>query len=186
MSNNDLQSTIEAALVVVIPEVEPLVSPFRFKYDSSAAMGVPAHITINYPFHPGIHADQGLMRDLKELFAKFEPFQFTFKRFARFPDVLYLAPEPDAPFKYLIELVAARFPESPPYQGAFDEIIPHLTVAQSEDEEVLQSVEQELRELAQHFLPMTARATDVWLMDNRGGRWQQLYAYPLGFASGVT
>jgi hypothetical protein len=34
----------ESALVV--PEAEPLVKPFRDRYDPSAAAGVPAHITL--------------------------------------------------------------------------------------------------------------------------------------------
>jgi len=178
-----LQGPFEAALVVLIPEVEPLVAPFRLKRDPSAALGIPAHITINYPFLPGIDPDEDLHRELKELFAKAEPLQFTFSRFARFPDVLYLAPDPDTGFKQLIELVAARFPESPPYEGAYNEIIPHLTIAQTEDEEILEATERKLTRLSREYLPLSIRATHVWLMDNRAGRWQQLSSYPLG---GVT
>jgi 2'-5' RNA ligase len=177
---DDLLGLVEAALVVPIPEVEPLVAPFRLKYDPSAALGVPAHITINYPFLPGIDPDEDIYRELKELFANTEAFQFTFSQFSRFPDVLYLAPEPDAPFKQLINLVADRFPESPPYEGEFDEIIPHLTIAQSKDEEVLKSVERELAILARGYLPLTVQATQVWLMANRAGKWQQSGSYPLG------
>jgi 2'-5' RNA ligase len=177
---DDLLGQVEAALVIPIPEVEPLVAPFRLKYDPSAAIGVPAHITINYPFLPGIDPGEDIHQELKELFASTEAFQFTFSQFSRFPDVLYLAPEPDAPFKQLIDLVADRFPESPPYEGAFDEIVPHLTIAQSEDEEVLKSVERELVVLSRRYLPLTVQATHVWLMDNKGGKWQQLSSYPLG------
>jgi hypothetical protein len=38
---------VEAVLVVLIPEFEPLVAPFRLKHDPSAAMGVPAHFPIH-------------------------------------------------------------------------------------------------------------------------------------------
>lgn len=178
--SKELQSPLEAALVVVTPQVEPLVAPYRLEHDPSAAIGVPAHITINYPFLPGIHQNEELYRVLVGLFAQSEPFEFTFNKLARFPDVLYLVPEPEAPFKRLIDRVAARFPESPPYEGAFDEIIPHLTVAQSEDEEVLKSVERALHELAQKYLPITVPVSHVWLMDNRGGMWQQRASFPLG------
>jgi hypothetical protein len=44
--------TSESALVVLVPEAEPLVGPFRERYDPSASAGMPAHITINYPFLP--------------------------------------------------------------------------------------------------------------------------------------
>jgi 2'-5' RNA ligase len=178
--SDDFQGSVESALVILTPEVEPLVAPFRLEHDPSADMGVPAHITINYPFLPGVEPGEGLHRNLKELFAKAEPFQFTFRRFVRLPDMLYLAPEPDAPFKQLIALVADRFPESPPYEGAYDEIIPHLTIAQSHDEEVLQSVERELAMRSREYLPITVRATHVWLIDNRGGIWQRMSSYPLG------
>lgn len=178
--SGDILSSIEAALVILVPEVEFLVEPFRLKHDPSAAIGVPAHITINYPFTPGVDPGENLNQTLTELFAKSEAFHFTLSRFARFPDVLYLAPEPDTPFKQLSNLVAARFPESPPYEGTFHEIIPHLTIAQNDDEGVLESVERELSVLARGYLPLSVRATHVWLMDSRGGRWQQISSYPLG------
>jgi len=41
---------IEVAIVVLVPEAETLVEPFRKIFDPSAAKGMPAHITINYPF----------------------------------------------------------------------------------------------------------------------------------------
>jgi hypothetical protein len=46
-------SPIESALVVLVPEAEVLVKPFRDRFDPLAAAGVPAHITLLYPFkHP--------------------------------------------------------------------------------------------------------------------------------------
>lgn len=178
--SDDLLGLVESALVILTPEVEPLVGPFRLKHDPSAALSVPAHITINYPFIPGVTPDVDLHRELKELFEKAKPFEYTLSQIARFSGVLYLVPEPDTPFKELIDLVAEHFPESPPYEGTFDENIPHLTVAQSEDEEVLNSVEQELLVLARGYLPLTVRATRVWLISNTVGMWQQISSYPLG------
>ena len=40
----------ESALVVLVPEADPLVGPFRSFFDPSAALGVPAHVTLLYPF----------------------------------------------------------------------------------------------------------------------------------------
>lgn len=179
MSDN-LHSPIEAALVILVPEIEPLVAPFRLKYDPSAALGVPAHITINYPFSPEIDPDENLHRELHELFAKTDPFEFTLSHFARFTNVLYLAPDPDAPIKNLIKLVTTRFPESPPYSGNFNEIIPHLTIAQVEDEEVLNSVERELTVKSRGILPITVRAKDVCLLANSIDRWRKIGSYLLG------
>lgn len=170
----------EAALVISVPEVEPLVGPARLQYDPSAAVGVPAHITINYPFLPALDPSDELVSELANLFAGSDAFEFTLQRLSRFPDVLYLPPEPDAPFRRLIELVAARFPDSPPYGGEFDEVVPHLTIAQTGDESVLSSLEARLARLAVEFLPISSRAQEVWLLENRAGRWEGAMAFPLG------
>ncbi len=45
-------------------------------------------------------------------------------------DVLWLAPKPAEPFRLLTAAVWAAFPDYPPYGGAFDGSIPHLTVAE--------------------------------------------------------
>ena len=47
----------ESALVILVPEAEPVVGRLRQRYDPSAAVGMPAHITLNYPFLPGEPAD---------------------------------------------------------------------------------------------------------------------------------
>lgn len=163
----------EAALVVLVPEAERLVGSFRAQHDPAAAQGVPAHITINYPFLPGIHPSEDLLRDLKSLFGDIPSFTFQLTEVARFPDVIYLPPEPGEPFRQLIETVAARFPESPPYGGVFDEVIPHLTVAQSDDEALLHTVESDFSEISLQELPIESRVEGVWLMDNRGSRWEK-------------
>lgn len=174
------QVSIEAALDIHVPEVEHLVNPFRLKYDPSAAEGAPAHITINYPFLPGINPGEDLYQELSNLFASSEPFTFEFNHFSRFPNVLYLAPVPDTPFKQLIDKVAAHFPDSPPYGGVFDHVVPHLTVAHSEDDEVLASIEAQLENLSQAFFPLSVQAEQVWLSDNREGRWQERAVFKLG------
>jgi hypothetical protein len=35
--------------LIVVPEAEPFVAAYRRRYDPSAAVGVPAHVTILYP-----------------------------------------------------------------------------------------------------------------------------------------
>ena len=50
-------TSYESALVVLVPEAEAIVGRLRQRYDPSAAVGMPAHITLNYPFLPGEPAD---------------------------------------------------------------------------------------------------------------------------------
>ena len=113
------------------------------------------------------------------MFAAIEPFSFTLDHVGRFPNVVYLAPVPSAPFVQLIERTAHEFPDSPPYGGQFDTITPHLTVAQSSDSDLLASVEREFSDVASHCLPIHTFADRVWLLDNCEGQWQQRLSFPL-------
>ena len=180
MSYAGEERKIEAALVVIVPESEPLVERFRAKYDPAARWGVPAHITINYPFIPGVEPTGDTIRSLSRLFAKIAPFSFALDHIARFPKVLYLAPEPIDPFVQLIEQTAKVFPESPPYGGQFDSITPHLTVAYSGDGDLLASVQRNFSEAASGHLPVNALADRVWLMDDSAGRWEIRASFTLG------
>jgi 2'-5' RNA ligase len=178
--NDRADASQEAALVVLVPEVEDLVGRFRQEYDPSAALGVPAHITINYPFLPGVREDESLYRRLTALFAEAAPFEFHFRRVARLRDLVYLPPEPEAPFRRLIDLVAGYFPESPPYGGVYERVVPHLTIAESDDDAVLGSVESQIGPLLAPRFPIWSRAERVWLIHNLGGPWQHRASFPLG------
>src|SRR6185312_14804244 len=46
------------ALIVAVPEAETAVGALRREHDSSAALGVPAHVTILFPFLPPERVDQ--------------------------------------------------------------------------------------------------------------------------------
>ena len=60
--------------------------------------------------------------------AEVPAFDIALVRVDRFEEHVWLAPEPSERFVALTELTAARFPDWPPYDGAFEEVIPHLTV----------------------------------------------------------
>jgi 2'-5' RNA ligase len=170
-------SPLESVLLIEVPETESLVGSWRERFDSSAADGVPAHITLLYPMGPPEEMTEEVRRDIGALFEGVRPFRFRLERPGRFPDVLFLAPEPDAPFRELIRLIVDRFPGRLPYGGAFDEAVPHLTVAQSKDAALLDRIEAELRP----DLPIEARADSVTLMFEEGsGRWTVHARFPLG------
>ena len=180
MSYTEGERRIEAALVVIVPEAEPLVGRFRAQHDPAAGWGVPAHITINYPFIPGVKPTADVLKRLSRLFAKIAPVSFTLDHIARFPKVIFLAPEPAAPFVHLIEQAAQEFPDAPPYGGRFESITPHLTVAYSDDSILLSSVEREFSDAALGHLPVNAFASRVWLMDDSAGRWKTRASFTLG------
>ena len=153
------------ALIVAIPEAEPAVGALRLAHDWSAPLGVPPHVTILFPFADSADVDEEAIAELVGGFASFE---FELDRVGRFDDgPVWLHPEPSAPFAALIDAVWRRFPDYPPYEGAFDVVIPHLTVS---------DVPIEL-DVA---LPIRATAREVTLLEEAaGGRWSVRRRFPL-------
>jgi len=132
--------TRRTALIVPVAEAEDAVGALRLRLDPSAALGVPAHVTILVPFAPLDEVDEDALIDLLKAHRAFD---FTLDRVEWFDDgVVYLSPEPAGPFAELTHAVAARWPDYPPYEGAFDEVVPHLTVAWSDDREALDAFAQ--------------------------------------------
>ena len=158
------------ALIVAVPEAESAVGALRLEHDWSAARGVPAHITILFPF-----ADPTVVNEpaIAELVAAFPVFDFVLDRLDRFADgPVWLHPEPSAPFSALIDAVWRRFPDYPPYEGAHDDVIPHLTIS---DVPVEIDVE----------VPIRATAREVTLIEEAAdGRWSVRRVFPLSPTGG--
>jgi hypothetical protein len=72
------------------------------------------------PFLPAERIDAGVLTELRALFAGHGTFALDFAEFGRFPELLWLAPVPDAPVRALTAAVEARWPGAPPYGGRFD------------------------------------------------------------------
>jgi 2'-5' RNA ligase len=72
--------------------------------------GIPAHITVAVPFVPPAEIDETLIDELGELASGVASFRFVLRTFGRFERVLWLAPEPTAPFFALHERIHGRFP----------------------------------------------------------------------------
>ena len=168
----------ESALLVPVPEAEPLVRPWRERLDRSAAMGVPAHVTILYPFVPPGEVDDRLLVDLRSLFGEVSPFEYALTDLRWFgEDVLWLAPAPDAGFRRLIDAIVARYPRYPPYGRPEQEVVPHLTIGDWGGRDALQAAEAALRPR----LPIPASAREVWLVEaTETERWRVRERFALG------
>jgi len=171
---------IESALVVLIPEAEVLVKSFRDRYDPQAALGVPAHVTVLYPFKSPTELTADLIGNLGKLFSKLPRFSASFAETRRFPGVLYLSPEPAETFRHLTEVLTRRFPETPPYGGQFADVVPHLTLAQLNDQQKLEEVAGEFEREANGRLPIQASVREIALLDNESGRWTVRARFSLG------
>jgi 2'-5' RNA ligase len=162
--------------VVVRVAVPPSLERLRRRWDWAAGVGVPAHVTVLFPFLPVELLLTPVRADLAAIATNEEPFEVRFERVGRFPNVVYLAPEPAAPFRRLTDAVVSRFPGYPPYEGAFDTVIHHLTIVEGASRPL-----DEIAAEAEQSLPFThlVRAVET-LIEGDDGRWHQHWRIPLG------
>jgi hypothetical protein len=174
-------SKTESALVILVPEAEPLVQSFRDRFDPSAALEVPAHITLLYPFIAPERIGADTLDKVTECFRGFAPIAFSLTEVRRFPaETLYLAPAPDEPFRKLTMAIWDRFPDTPPYGGAWPDIVPHLSVGRFADASGLERAADELTRVCETALPIHAHASTAVLLVNTTGRWVLRNTFKLG------
>ena len=177
----DLPGMPESAILVPVPEAGPVVGRLRARLDRSASRGVPAHVTVLYPFVPPQQITAAVMEMAAAAVKSVPGFGCRFAGTDWFgEDVLWLAPEPAGPFRALTAAVHGAFPQYPPFGGAFADVIPHLTVGDRPEGGV-----SALRAAQAQVLPMLPVRTHVscaWLMTGTRapGSWQRLAAFPLG------
>jgi 2'-5' RNA ligase len=164
-----------SALIVAVPEAEPLVHDWRMRYDN-AELGIPAHVTLIFPFVPAEEIGEELVEELRELFAAQPAFSFTLARVARFADVAWLAPDPSDPFRRLTDLIFSRHADYPPYEGIHEEVIPHLSVGRGDA-----AFQDEVDAALSPHLPIAAHAAEVTLIvEDESGHWSESERFCLG------
>jgi hypothetical protein len=166
----------ETALLVPVAAAEPLVRKHRMALDPVAPLGVPAHVTVLYPFVPPDQVDQSVCEAIGEVLDGFRAFDFALTSVKTFPTgLIYLAPEPVEPFVAITEALAAHWPEYPPYHGSYSTVIPHLSVAMAHEGSAA-ALEADLN----GGLPVRTHADAVWLMEGQPeDRWVIRAAFPL-------
>ncbi len=146
------------ALIVVVPEAQDVVA------DGFAEPGVPAHVTILYPFAGGADVDETAIAEV----ARASPsFDFELDRFEQFDEGLaWLRAEPAESFVALTNAIWNRFPAYPPYEGRPDVPIPHLRASRAPI----------ALEIA---LPIRGTARELTLIQETDGRWSVRRVFPL-------
>ncbi|MFR9673161.1 2'-5' RNA ligase family protein [Streptomyces sp. TR02-1] len=87
------------------------------------------HATVRYPFVAPNRLAEHVIEDVRACLSTAPAFTCASSRRGWFgQEVVWLAPEPDAPFRALTKQVARQFPECPPYRGKVLDPAPHLTV----------------------------------------------------------
>jgi len=139
---------------------------------------VPAHVTLLFPFIPPGQIDDEVRRKLARLFKRFSPFRCVLDRVERFPATAYLAPMHPQPFIELTQAIVREFPQYPPYGGAHEGVIPHLTIA-DKDAAAAETVERELRAALENHGPVQAHCGSVRLIENASGLWRPMHDFAL-------
>jgi 2'-5' RNA ligase len=168
-----------SALIIPIPDAEPAVAHHRATLDTAHTWGIPAHITVLYPFLPPTAITPQVITTLHTTIAAHPRTAITLTRTGWFGDtVVWLAPEPAAPLRTLTRAITAAFPGTQPYDGAFTDVVPHLTIGHDHPRAHL---EQAAADVTTH-LPIPTTITHVHLLQGRpepGPGWHTLHRFPL-------
>jgi 2'-5' RNA ligase len=154
------------ALVVPFEGLASVVDDLRERTCASKpSHGMPPHVTLLVPAPDDVEG-------IAEVMFAFAAFEVVFARLDRFPGTLWLAPEPAQPFARMIDALVTRFPEFPPYGGAFSVAVPHLTVAQSEFDDAVSTLEP--------WLPLSTRAERAVLLEQvQAAHWREIATFEL-------
>jgi hypothetical protein len=171
----------DSALLVPIPEAESIVADLRLRHDPAATHGVPAHVTVLYPFVPAAQIDGSLHDALTQLFGGTAGFAYRFERADRFDGTtVFLAPDTSDRFRALTDAVEERWPEHPPYGGVYAEVVPHLTVGDGLAGGAADPLHEAIADRLVRYGPVTGRASEIWLMtEDFTGRWSTIATYAL-------
>jgi hypothetical protein len=114
------QGTASTRLVVPVTEI--------------AARVPGAHITLVDPFLYVADVDEGVLAELRELFAELVPFAYVLGDPARFPDgEQYLPPQPVTVFRRITHSLRRAFPEVIGPATSLDTVVPHLSLPEEAD-----------------------------------------------------
>jgi 2'-5' RNA ligase len=170
------RATGESAIIVPV-QLPVAVGRLRDRMDPSAVDGVPAHVTLIYPFMSVDGLTDDVRREIEGIIASQPAFAFRLTSVGRWPNVVYLTPEPDEPFRRLTQALAKAFPDYPPYEGVHQTIVPHLTIAQDVPDDYYSAAEHALPAM----LPIRDVAREAWLIGHTPAQpWHTLWRLPFG------
>jgi 2'-5' RNA ligase len=171
----------ESAIIVPI-RLPPALRAMMLRESATARLGVPSHVTLLYPFVAAQLATPEMLAAVGRFIGGSRAFDVAFRAVRRFEPgsdarngVVWLAPQPAAPFLSLIERLSKAFPDYPLYGGAFDVVVPHLTIADDD------AARMDLNEAeAAQSLPFRRRVTHAALIvEGADGRWRTRRRFPL-------
>ena len=168
----------ETGLVVPVPSLEEFVTAWRSRVDAIAPVGVPAHVTVLYPFVAPADVEAHLDA-LHDFFAAWPPFVYSLDEVGWFNDeVVFIRPSPAEAFSSLTSALEQRWGLLA-YGGEISEPEPHVTIGQGGAPANMKQV----ADAADSLLPIQEQMADrVWLMQGtpEPPRWAVTHEFHLG------
>lgn len=172
----------ESAIIAPI-RLPSALAEIRLRETRDGPAGVPGHVTLLYPFvTPGL-IDSSVLAAVGRVIGTASAFDVRFREVRHWEPgegasegVVWLEPEPSAPFNELTHALFAAFPVYAPYGGMHDETIAHVSLA-AIDRRHQDAVETEAR----RWLPFRRRVgTATLIVEGVDGRWRTRRRFLLG------
>ncbi|MCL1841383.1 MAG: 2'-5' RNA ligase family protein [Propionibacteriaceae bacterium] len=166
----------------MMPAADPVIDRWRQQHDTARQAGVPAHLTLIFPFALPSAVTDDEMGALRELLVGVQPFTITLDRTDWFGDrVLFLGLADPAPLIGLIHALEAIFPDWLPYGGAFEDVWPHVTMGSDGQVDALREAEAAVASA----LPIVQKVNAIawWVgspLDSGRSDWHRALTLPLG------
>lgn len=123
-------ASTETALILPV-HLPGALDELRRRASPDASSGLPAHVTLLYPFMPPESTNRPLRALIAEVLESHSSFSYTLTGPVRWPETLCALADPERPFHSLQGDLAMAFPTFPIYGGAFP-FVPHVTIADGE------------------------------------------------------
>ncbi len=163
-----------SGLVCVIEPADPDFERLRLEHDPHAIAGIPAHVTCLAPFVPPRLIDYEVLGAVGAVAAEFEGFPVLFPDVGEFPGVVWLRPDPEDRFRALTRALVAAFPDYPPFEGAFPDPQPHMTVGMDLDPQTQAELREQTDREVTPRLPFHAVVTSMSLLIlDEHGAWRE-------------
>ena len=169
-----LRPAPETALVLVV-SLPAALEALRQRSIADAAAGVPAHVTLLYPFAEEAQLDDEVLAVVEAIASRHPVLPLTLGGGRRFPDTLYASVDPDAPLRALQAELGAAFPTLPLYGGRFG-FEPHVSILEGP----AAAIPLALEDPAWRTLPVDQLVDAIDLITGRDGRWATRRRFPLG------
>lgn len=165
----------QTALVLLVPEAEPTLGAVASRYPHLVRRGVPAHVTVLYPWLPVDEIDGHALRLCSLLAASVHPVDVSFSALKAHPGMIFLEPDKSEIVDRLIKGTKSCWPSMRPYGGKYPDSPPHLSVALGE---LSQDEIESLRDLVNPLLPIKSRFDTLHLVSYAENGWTVRERWP--------